>query len=323
MKQKHGDISSADEPPEAKISRRRRFSVIWIVPIVAGLIAAWLVYKNLQQSGPAITIRFSDGSGLLAGHTVIRYRGVQIGEVSSVELTSDDQAVEVHARLEKPEANFARDGAAFWVIRADVASSGLHGLDTIVAGPYIQAQPGDGPKKKKFIGLEQGPIAAVSDGGLDITLTWPQLGWLNAGAPLYYRGVEVGIVQDYRLGDHATNIVIHAHIQPQYSALVRADSKFWNAGGIKADISLLGGVSVSAESLKSLLVGGIAFATPSPPGPMAPKDTIFSLYEKPEDKWLKWSPAIEVGTQTNSPALPVTSGLKNLSSAADAGATGH
>ncbi len=195
-----------------------------------------------------------------------------------------------------------------------MTAGSLKGLDTLVAGPYIQAQPGSGDRRKEFVGLEQGPIIAIPDGGLDITLTWPKLGFLNPGSPIYYRGVEVGVVQGFQLGELATNIIIHAHIQPQFSALVRADSLFWNAGGIKADLGLFG-VSVSAESLKSLLVGGIAFATPSRPGPPVGSGATFALHEKGEEKWLKWAPAIEIGPQTNSPVASANVSLDSLNPA--------
>ena len=45
--------------PEARVSRKRHFTIIWLVPIIAGVIAGWLVYQNLRQAGPGITIRFT------------------------------------------------------------------------------------------------------------------------------------------------------------------------------------------------------------------------------------------------------------------------
>ncbi len=295
MKAKESENGGNKHLPEAKISRRARFNWIWIVPLVAGAIGGWLVYQNLKKSGPTITIRFDDGKGIQASQTLIRYRGARVGEVASVELTKDLKAVEIKAKLDKSAANLARDGSKFWIVKADVSAGNISGLDTIVGGPYIEAMPGEGSPQKVFEGLKQGPIVTLEDPGLDITLTWPQLGWLNPGAPLYYRGVEVGLVRDYSLGERATNILIRVHVHQRYVPLVRDNSKFWNAGGIKADIGLFHGVSISAETLKALFVGGIAFATPSPPGASPLKNEVFPLYEKPEDKWLKWSPAIDIG----------------------------
>jgi paraquat-inducible protein B len=54
------------------------------------------------------------------------------------------------------------------------------------------------------------------------------------------------------------------------------------------------GINISAENLKSLLIGGIAFATPTSPGVLATNRTLFLLNEKADDAWLKWSPSIEI-----------------------------
>ena len=75
--------------PEAKVSRRNRFNWIWIVPIVAGVIGVWLVYQNVKKTGPTITVRFEDGKGIEPGQTVVRYRGVRVGDVRSAELAKD------------------------------------------------------------------------------------------------------------------------------------------------------------------------------------------------------------------------------------------
>jgi paraquat-inducible protein B len=49
------------------------------------------------------------------------------------------------------------------------------------------------------------------------------------------------------------------------------------------------GINVSAESIKSLLTGGIAFATPPTPGPPVAAGSVFPLYEKADEKWVKWA----------------------------------
>ncbi len=300
MRAATGEVAELREAPRAKVARKSRFQWIWVVPIVAGAIGAWLVFENVKKNGPTIAIRFEDGRGIQPGQTMIRYRGVRVGEVSSAELTGDMKAVDVKVQLDRSSANLAREGSSFWIVKADVTGGTISGLDTIMGGPYIEALPGNGAPKKEFDGLKQTPaITTEDDPGVDITLAWPQLGWLNPGAPLYYRGVEVGVVRDYSLGEEATNILIHAHIHQRFAPLVRQNSKFWNAGGIKADISLFHGVSVSAETLKSLLVGGIAFATPNPPGSTSVTNQVFELYEKPEEKWTKWSPAINIGSPKN------------------------
>jgi hypothetical protein len=68
---------------------------------------------------------------------------------------------------------------------------------------------------------------------------------------------------------------------------VRSNSVFWNAGGISADLGLHG-LHVHAESLKALLSGGVAFATPPKPGHTVKAGSVFKLHAEAKDDWHKW-----------------------------------
>lgn len=293
------DESGARDLPVAKIKRQPRMPIVWVVPLVAAIVAGWLIFEFVRQMGPVISIQFRDGDGIKPNRTTLQYRGVQVGGVLSVQLTGDAQHVEVRARLYRSAESLARNGSVFWIVRPGMGTEGLQGLETIVSGPYIQVQPGGGGEQTKFTGAEEPPILKSSAGGLEIILTTPTLGSLSDGAPVYYRGLEVGTVQYFVLANDSTAVNVHVLIETNFAPLVRADSKFWNAGGISAHFGLFSGLSMGAESLKSLVIGGIAFATPSPPGALATNGAIFPLNEKVDPAWLDWSPAIVI---TNAPA---------------------
>jgi paraquat-inducible protein B len=279
--------------PQAKVTGRKNISIIWIVPLIAAVVAGWLVFKNAQDSGSIIVIRFDDGDGIQANQTVLKYRGVRIGEVRSVKLTSDGAHVEVEARLTSSARTLARNGSVFWVVRPEVGAGGLSGLETIVSGPYIQVQPGGGDERKTFVGADGPPIIDQSEKGLEIILTAPQINTLSVGSAVYYRGIEVGAVEYYVLNTNSTEVEIHTLIKPAFAPLVRQNSQFWNAGGISMKLKLFG-INVSAENFRSLVIGGIAFATPTSPGILASNHSIFPLNEKMDDAWPGWSPSIEI-----------------------------
>src|SRR5207302_7622032 len=90
---------TGDEIPKARVRRRRVFRLIWMVPAMAVAVAAYLVYYRLQDYGPQIYVTFSDGGGLRVGQTALRYRGVQVGEVSGVTLSKDEKSAVVRIRL--------------------------------------------------------------------------------------------------------------------------------------------------------------------------------------------------------------------------------
>jgi paraquat-inducible protein B len=286
--------------PRAKVTERTNISIIWIVPVIAAIVAGWLVFKNARESGSVIVIQFDDGDGIQANQTVLKYRGVRIGEVRSVRLAKDSAHVEVEARLTAAARTLARDGSVFWIVRPEVGAGGLSGLETIVSGPYIEVQPGGGEERKTFIGADGPPIIDQPEKGLEIILTAPQINTLSVGSAVYYRGIEVGSVEYYVLNTNSTEVEIHTLIKPAFAPLVRQNSQFWNAGGISLRLKFFG-INVSAENFKSLVIGGIAFATPDSPGILASNHSVFPLHEKMDDSWLSWSPPIEI---TNASPLP-------------------
>jgi paraquat-inducible protein B len=118
---------------------------------------------------------------------------------------------------------------------------------------------------------------------------------LRPGSPVYYRGIEVGTVQDIRLSSNAVAAEIHLFIRQRYARLVRSGSRFWNVSGVDVNVGLFRGVEVNVESLRSLVLGGVAFATPiDPKAEPVRNGTVFNLYEKPEKEWLDWAPAIPI-----------------------------
>jgi paraquat-inducible protein B len=98
-------------------------------------------------------------------------------------------------------------------------------------------------------------------------------------------------------------------IKTKFAPLVRADSIFWNAGGINVDLRLLG-ISISAENFRSVIIGGVAFATPNEVGDQAPAGTVFPLHDKVENKWLSWAPSIAITNATVT--VPVTGPISPL-----------
>jgi paraquat-inducible protein B len=279
--------------PKAKVRKSGwSFSVIWIVPLIAAVVAAYLVYGRLQQAGPKITIKFKEGNGLKTGQTQIKYRGVQIGEVTAVELNEDHQSVMVKARLQRSAASVAREGSVFWIVRPELGLGNITGLDTVITGPEIGVLPGSGKAQTEFVGLDNAPVA-LEEKGLKVTIIAEHLGSLRPGSPVYYRGVEVGTIQKCDLGANAATVAIQILIRQRYGKLVRNGSKFWNVSGVDVSLSLFRGLQINMESLRSLAAGGIAFATPDDPKDVTAKNgAVFPLYNKPAKEWLEWTPKI-------------------------------
>lgn len=286
---------AAEQLPRAALQKRKLiFPVIWVVPIAAALVAGYLVFERVRQFGPEVTIRFRDGGGLRSDLTPLKYRGVQIGEVSSIELSEDHQDVLVKARLRRAAASIAREGSLFWIVRPEVGLSNITGLGTVLTGPEIQVLPGTGAPRNEFNGLDSAPVALEAK-GLKIVLRSPRSGSLRANSPVYYRGVEVGVVQEIDLAPNATAVNVQVLIRQGYAGLVRGGSVFWRAGGASVSAGLLNGLEFKVESLRALVAGGVEFATPNDAGGKRVKDgAAFTLYDEPRKEWLGWSPQIRL-----------------------------
>ncbi len=281
--------------PRARVRRRRLVRMVWVVPLIAVAVAAWLVYQRIRDVGPEIVVTFEDGAALRVGQTPLRYRGVQIGEVSGVKLSPDEKHALVRIRLQKDAAQIAREGSRFWIVRPRVGWGTFSGLNTVLSGPEIQVIPGkpDAPAKTEFAGLDTPPAAV--EGGLHIVLR-AERPKMRADAPVYYRGVVVGTVQKLDLAPNSLSADVHVIIYPRFAALVREGSSFWDVSGVAVKGGIFKGMEVQFESLRSFVTGGIEFATP-PGTKRAKAGTVFFLYNEPKPEWLAWAPKIPLPSE--------------------------
>ncbi|HEU4353224.1 MAG TPA: MlaD family protein [Burkholderiales bacterium] len=283
---------SGEELPRARIRRRRLFRLVWVVPAVAFAVAVYLVWQHLRTLGPEIAIRFDDASGVRAGQTPIIYRGVQVGEVIGVGLTPERNRALVRARLRKSSAPLASEGALFWIVRPQLSLNEVTGLSTVLSGPEIHVRPGKGEQlQTEHTGLDAAPVG-IGVPGLRLVLRAERPGGVRVNTPVNYRGVEVGLVQRLDLAPNSASADIHILIYSRYAPLVRAGSVFWNTSAVHATGSILKGIELELESLRTLFTGAIEFATPSEKAPRAQAGTVFFLHDKAKDEWLNWSPKI-------------------------------
>lgn len=251
--------------------------------------------EGALQSGQAISIQLSRGDGLSPG-TAIRYKGLDVGKVDSIELTDDLQAVILQARITVAAERIARAGSQFWVVKPELSLTQVANLDTLVSGQYLEVLPADKPggKQTDFLALTEPPNQALRESGLRLVLSAARRSSLKSGVPVTYREVAVGKVIDFELGPTADRVLIHVLIEPRYAGLVHTGSRFWNTTGIGVEAGLFKGVKVRSESLETIIAGGVAFATPKQGqmGMQAKPGQTFALFDEPQDEWLQWAPKI-------------------------------
>lgn len=280
MSQEDSGAQSLYTAPEVRIQTGRGFSIIWVVPIIALLIGGWLTYKAMSEKGPIITITFASAEGLEAGKTTIKYKDLEIGKVSKIELKDDLSGVIVTAEMRRDTERYMTDKTDFWVVRARVAAGEVSGLGTLFSGAYIGCNPAsDGVSRQAFSGLEKPPVLTGSLPGSHFILQSASLGSLDLGSPVYYRGIKVGRVVDYNFDTTADSIQLKVFINAPFHEKVRQHTRFWNASGVDFTVDATG-VKLDTQSLVSILLGGITFDIPHDrPTAQAEENSVFQLYE--------------------------------------------
>ncbi len=276
------DADSDQGLPEADVSSGRRGpSMVWLVPLVAVIVGAWLVYKTLSEQGPTITILFETAEGIEAGKTRIKYLNVDLGVVKSMRLSKDDSRVELKAELVLGSESKLSDTTRFWVVRPRIEGTRVSGIGTLLGGAYIGMDPGEGGEARwEFDGLEEPPKLLSHRQGSLYHLHAPRLGSVSIGSPVYYRQFKVGdVISADMAGDHS-RVDIEIFVDSPHDKYVRRTSRFWNASGIELNATSEG-VNLDMESLASLVQGGIAFETPEAigGGEQAPEGNVFPLYQ--------------------------------------------
>src|ERR1700726_5067300 len=100
--------------PQAATRRSRRLSIIWIVPLVAVAIGAWLAWDTLSKEGPTIKISFESGEGLQAGQSQLKYKEIVFGTVKTLELSPDQTHVVVTVFPTPPGPPLLPPGTLLW-----------------------------------------------------------------------------------------------------------------------------------------------------------------------------------------------------------------
>ncbi len=267
----------AEEPriAEVDIRERSRLSAVWIVPLVALLTAGWLVWTTLGAKGPEITIRFRSAEGIEPDKTTVRYKAVEVGKVTAIQIAADLSHVLVRAELTEGAERLLAEDSRFWVVRPRIGAGGVSGLSTLVSGAYIEVDPGKGPRAEEFVGLEEPPLVLSDEPGRQFILEADALEGITRGSPIYYRDIEVGEVLGHRLAADGRDVEIIAFVEAPFDRLVRADSRFWNTSGIEIG-TRASGFYFRMQSVQAMLTGGIAFGEGR--GEPAEEGTRFPLY---------------------------------------------
>ncbi len=237
-------------------------NVIWIVPIVALIVTLGIAWNAFRDRGSVIEIEFADATGITPGETTLRFREITVGRVEGVKFTDDLSRVVVSVRVDTDVSQYIDTDASFWIVRPQVSAQGVTRLDTVLSGAFIEgywdsdvSDPG-----LRFTGLDRPPLIRNDQPGTWVTLSMETADGLSEGAPVLFRGVQVGRLENIRLDQGSDRVVVDAFVESPHDARLTSSTVFWDTSGFSVSLGTQG-VALNVNSLSSLLQGGVAFET--------------------------------------------------------------
>ena len=277
-----------ETPPKVEIekTRKRGFSAIalvWIIPVLALVVALGVAWQSYSARGPVIVVTFTDGSGIAAGETKLKYRDIEVGEVEEVGFSQGLGEVEVHIRLKKNIAAYVDESSVFWIIQPEVTAQGISGLSTVLSGVYIEGSWDNeiGTAATRFKGSDVAPLIKPGDSGLQIAFRTTTNGSLTDNAPIMFRGIQVGQIGRAQIARSGAFAITEGLIYEEHRHLVNSSTRFWETSGFTVSIGPTG-ADIDFTSLATLVGGGITFDTFVSGGDDVRDGEVFEVFEEKE-----------------------------------------
>jgi len=274
--------SDAQEDHGHVVPRRRiRISWVWLFPLLAASAASYMFFNNWLSQGPEIQIEFASAPGIRAEKTPLYYRGVVAGIVSSVELGPNLEKAIVKVRLKEYAKELAREGSVFWIDQPVFNLAQASGIQSLIDGNSLQATMGSGHNSTYFVGSNQIPVATQDGASFTVRLKGAEIPSITAGCEVTFRGVAVGVVTSKGL-DENQNPYVDITLDKDHADLVSSGARFWIVPPWSVNLGP-GQITLNVPSLKSFVLGSIAFDYFGDKGSVIPKGTVLGLCESEKE----------------------------------------
>ncbi|WP_462159858.1 intermembrane transport protein PqiB [Pseudoalteromonas sp. GB56] len=265
----------------ATIQAAKKISPIWLIPLLALFVGAWMLLQYQLDKGQTIYIKMANAEGIVAGKTEIKVRSVKIGVVDAIRLGDSRDHVIVRAQIDKHYDSLLTEDAKIWVVRPRIDETGVSGFSTLLSGVYLEFSPGESKRTVIRFNLLDEPALIGNDvEGARFKLSSRNAEVLEVGTGVYYKGYKVGQIETANFEWDKQQMRYGLFINAPYENLVTLNTIFWVQSGIEVDLSA-DGISVKTGSLSKLIKGGISLGIPDgdAPGPLVSEGHTFSLSE--------------------------------------------
>ena len=264
----------------AYIESKPKFSVIWIIPIIAFLITGWLLYEYRINQGHTIYIKMNNAEGIVANKTEVKVRSVKVGIVKALELDLSHSGVLARVQIGNSYEELLTEDAKFWVVKPRIDQSGISGMSTLLSGVYLELEPGTSQKFSSTFTLQDEPALISNDiDGKRFKLTASKAEVLDVGTSVYFRGYRIGQIESSNFDVDSLSMQYGLFVFSPYDELISNNTIFWVSSGVNFSLDT-SGVNFSTGSLSKIMKGGISVDYPPDqlPSAKAIEHKTFSLH---------------------------------------------
>ncbi len=183
--------------------------------------------------GLNIKLKSRDLGGVSIGSQIV-YKKIPIGEVFSYQLNDDAKSITIQANIQEQYQHLINSRSRFWNVSGIGASIGFEGVDVrlesmsaLLGGAIAVDSPDDGEPVEENTEFRLYKDLKTAGRGIPIKIALPDDNKISGeGAPIMYRGIEVGQITDLSLSEGREVILASAAIQPAFSDMLTSGTRF-------------------------------------------------------------------------------------------------
>ncbi|MGM0519327.1 MAG: MlaD family protein [Campylobacterota bacterium] len=250
-------------------------------------------YDELKSSSNRISILFDNVEGLKENSSLLTYKGVKVGKVTKIKLTSN-QNVKVDAQIFNDYKKFAKQGVIYYLKKPVISLEEVSNLGSTLMPVNIGIikTKSKNSFENSFKGYDSEPNLDKSEDGTTFKVESIHASKANINAPIYYKFVQIGKVHKKDLSKDGSKVIMYCKIEDKYAHLIRKNSKFYDISGFSASFSIFSESYVESNTFNSILKGGLVVVTPEDYKQKASSFDTFELIEKLPKNWDKVTPNI-------------------------------
>jgi paraquat-inducible protein B len=189
----------------------------------------------VDASGLRLRLLAANSANLKAGSPV-QFRSFPVGEVLSVELTPDGNRIALDILLYDRFRSLINSTTVFWNSSGLALDANLSGVrlqvDSVTSllsgGISFETQPGGRPiDPEKPISLHATKSEALLSRGRQLVFRFDSMEGVKPGAPIRYRGMDVGEVVTVKLSDDLQSLEALGHAYPKFESLFKDGTHVW------------------------------------------------------------------------------------------------